>query len=74
MLRSETVRGREFFTCVDSQVVQCFFDDGYHDTHVYLLESLGAGNSVPGPAILIETNRYQSLVVCANEGTTSRCV
>ena len=40
------------------QVVQCFFENSYYDTNVYHLESLGTGHSVSGPAILMETNRY----------------
>jgi 5-oxoprolinase (ATP-hydrolysing) len=37
-------------------VVKCFFDNCYHETNVYMLESLGAKVSVTGPAILMETN------------------
>jgi 5-oxoprolinase (ATP-hydrolysing) len=32
---------------------RCYFEDGWVDTPVYLLEALGAGEDISGPAILI---------------------
>uniref|UniRef100_UPI00398E6E08 5-oxoprolinase isoform X2 n=1 Tax=Pristiophorus japonicus TaxID=55135 RepID=UPI00398E6E08 len=37
-------------------VVKCYFDDGYLDTAVYLLEELSCDDSVVGPAIIIDKN------------------
>ena len=39
------------------QRVQCYFEEGFADTPVYLLENLGAGHSITGPAIIIDNNR-----------------
>nr|KAG5689815.1 hypothetical protein BaRGS_029293 [Batillaria attramentaria] len=36
--------------------VQCYFDSGFADTPVYLLEKLGAGHHITGPAIIIDKN------------------
>ncbi|MGH0139413.1 UNVERIFIED_CONTAM: hypothetical protein FKN15_069299 [Acipenser sinensis] len=38
------------------RVTQCYFDDGYLDTKVYLLEELSCDHSIPGPAIIIDKN------------------
>lgn len=38
------------------ETVQCYFEDSYHQTPVYLLKNLLAGNIVNGPAIIIEDN------------------
>uniref|UniRef100_A0A8C3UN50 5-oxoprolinase n=1 Tax=Catharus ustulatus TaxID=91951 RepID=A0A8C3UN50_CATUS len=38
------------------QVTQCYFEGGYQDTPVYLLEDLGSDHVLPGPAIIIDTN------------------
>ncbi|XP_078392252.1 5-oxoprolinase [Cetorhinus maximus] len=37
-------------------VVKCYFDNGYLDTAVYLLEELSRDNTVCGPAIIIDKN------------------
>uniref|UniRef100_A0A8C3UP46 5-oxoprolinase n=1 Tax=Catharus ustulatus TaxID=91951 RepID=A0A8C3UP46_CATUS len=37
-------------------VTQCYFEGGYQDTPVYLLEDLGSDHVLPGPAIIIDTN------------------
>ncbi|XP_064910786.1 5-oxoprolinase isoform X2 [Columba livia] len=37
-------------------VTRCYFEEGYMDTPVFLLEELGCGHSIPGPAILIDKN------------------
>ncbi|XP_067872121.1 5-oxoprolinase isoform X2 [Heterodontus francisci] len=37
-------------------VVKCYFDDGYLDTAVYLLEELSCDHMVSGPAIIIDKN------------------
>ncbi|XP_007444496.1 5-oxoprolinase, partial [Python bivittatus] len=37
-------------------VSRCYFEGGYQDTHVYLLENLFHGHSVPGPSILVDKN------------------
>ena len=42
---------------VDIQVTRCYFEDGYDDTNVYLLEKLSAGHKLSGPAIIIDKNR-----------------
>lgn len=38
------------------QTAQCYFDDTYYPTPVYLLKNLLARNLVPGPAIIIDDN------------------
>ncbi|XP_059496707.1 5-oxoprolinase isoform X3 [Stegostoma tigrinum] len=37
-------------------VVKCYFDEGYLDTAVYLLEDLSCDHTVSGPAIIIDKN------------------
>lgn len=34
-------------------VSQCYFEDGFHSTNVYLLENLKAGHIIKGPSIII---------------------
>ncbi|XP_051872774.1 5-oxoprolinase isoform X2 [Pristis pectinata] len=36
--------------------VKCYFDSGYLDTAVYLLEELSCGHTICGPAIIIDKN------------------
>ncbi|KAJ8387190.1 hypothetical protein AAFF_G00160020 [Aldrovandia affinis] len=38
------------------KVTQCYFDDGYLDTSVYLWEELSCEHSIRGPAIIIDKN------------------
>ncbi|XP_048862389.1 5-oxoprolinase isoform X2 [Brienomyrus brachyistius] len=38
------------------KVTQCYFDDGYQDTAVYLWKELTCDHSITGPAIIIEKN------------------
>ncbi|KAG7488428.1 hypothetical protein MATL_G00033850 [Megalops atlanticus] len=38
------------------KVTQCYFDDGYLDTNVYLWEELSCDHSIRGPAIIIDKN------------------
>ncbi|XP_048473496.1 5-oxoprolinase [Rhincodon typus] len=37
-------------------VVKCYFDEGYLDTAVYLMEDLSCDHTVSGPAIIIDKN------------------
>ncbi|XP_065484214.1 5-oxoprolinase isoform X2 [Caloenas nicobarica] len=37
-------------------VTRCYFEEGYMDTPVFLLEELACDHSVPGPAIVIDKN------------------
>ncbi|XP_047204899.1 5-oxoprolinase isoform X1 [Girardinichthys multiradiatus] len=37
-------------------MTKCYFEDGYMDTSVYLWEELPGGNSIQGPAIIIDKN------------------
>ncbi|MGH0132849.1 UNVERIFIED_CONTAM: hypothetical protein FKN15_050897 [Acipenser sinensis] len=46
---------------LEEKVTQCYFDDGYLDTKVYLLEELSCDHSIPGPAIIIDKNRADQL-------------
>jgi len=46
-----------FIVCNLLQVTQCYFDGGYQETPVYVLESLQAGHDIPGPAIIMNGNR-----------------
>ena len=41
-----------------SQVTPCYFEDGSHDTNVYLLDEMTFGHSVEGPAIIIDKHRW----------------
>ncbi|KAG9332089.1 hypothetical protein JZ751_015865, partial [Albula glossodonta] len=38
------------------KVTQCYFDDGYLDTSVYLWDELSCEHSIRGPAIIIDKN------------------
>ncbi|PIO23846.1 hypothetical protein AB205_0014510 [Aquarana catesbeiana] len=38
------------------KVTKCYFEEGYKDTHVYLLEELSCDHTIPGPAIIIDKN------------------
>ncbi|XP_018428770.1 PREDICTED: 5-oxoprolinase isoform X1 [Nanorana parkeri] len=38
------------------KVTKCYFEDGYKDTNVYLLEELSCDHTIPGPAIIIDKN------------------
>ncbi|XP_048338634.1 5-oxoprolinase [Sphaerodactylus townsendi] len=38
------------------KVTRCYFEGGYQDTCIYLLEDLSWGHCVPGPSILIDQN------------------
>ncbi|KAK8759096.1 hypothetical protein V5799_003269 [Amblyomma americanum] len=38
------------------EIVLCYFEDCFHPTPVYLLKTLLAGNSINGPAIIIDDN------------------
>uniref|UniRef100_A0A7N8YGA8 5-oxoprolinase, ATP-hydrolysing n=1 Tax=Mastacembelus armatus TaxID=205130 RepID=A0A7N8YGA8_9TELE len=38
------------------EVTKCYFEGGYLDTSVYLWEELQCGNSIQGPAIIIDKN------------------
>ncbi|KAJ1195078.1 hypothetical protein NDU88_004361 [Pleurodeles waltl] len=37
-------------------VTKCYFEDGYLDTKVFLLEDLSCDHTIPGPAIIIDKN------------------
>ncbi|XP_053571428.1 5-oxoprolinase isoform X2 [Bombina bombina] len=37
-------------------VTKCYFDDGYKDTPVFLLQDLTCDHIIPGPAIIIDKN------------------
>lgn len=39
------------------QVTQCYFEEGYLETPVFLLEELACDHSIHGPAIIIDKNR-----------------
>ncbi|XP_028660115.1 5-oxoprolinase [Erpetoichthys calabaricus] len=38
------------------KVTRCYFDNGYEDTKVFLLEELSCGHIILGPAIIIDKN------------------
>ena len=40
------------------QKVNCYFDGGYAETRVCLLNELLAGHKVPAPAIIIDSHWY----------------
>ncbi|KAK4805809.1 hypothetical protein QYF61_000415 [Mycteria americana] len=50
-----TRRGAGGWGCVP-QVTRCYFEEGYLETPVFLLEELACDHAVPGPAILIDRN------------------
>ncbi|XP_071594696.1 5-oxoprolinase isoform X2 [Heliangelus exortis] len=37
-------------------VTRCYFEEGYLETPVFLLEELGCDHTIPGPAIIIDKN------------------
>ena len=37
-------------------MVRCYFEGGYQDTSVYLLDRLSCDHVLPGPAIIIDKN------------------
>ncbi|XP_053104101.1 5-oxoprolinase isoform X2 [Hemicordylus capensis] len=37
-------------------VCRCYFEGGYLETSVYLLEDLSAGHAIPGPSIILDKN------------------
>lgn len=39
------------------KVTRCYFEEGYLNTSVYLWEELPCGQSIQGPAIIIDKNR-----------------
>ena len=39
------------------QTTKCYFEDGFHDTKIYLLVELSAGHTIDGPAIIVDKNR-----------------
>lgn len=39
---------------INLQVTKVYFEEGYQDTNVYLLECLAPGHVVPGPAIIMD--------------------
>ncbi|KAM4688297.1 5-oxoprolinase isoform 1-T2 [Discoglossus pictus] len=49
-------------------VTKCYFEDGYKDTQVYLLEDLSCDHIIPGPAIIIDKN---STVLVESDCTAS---
>lgn len=38
------------------KVTRCYFEDGHYNTNIYLLEDLGKGHVIEGPAIIINGN------------------
>lgn len=35
----------------------CYFEDGFHETNIYLLEELSAGHTIEGPAVIVDKTR-----------------
>lgn len=50
-------KGAQHSSSSAGQVTRCYFEDGYLDTPVYLLEELSWDHTIPGPSILIDKNR-----------------
>lgn len=40
-------------------MTRCYFEEGYLETPVFLLEQLSCDHSIPGPAIIIDKNRQE---------------
>ncbi|KAL9974393.1 hypothetical protein ACROYT_G011417 [Oculina patagonica] len=38
------------------KTTKCYFEDGFHDTKIYLLEELSAGHTIDGPAVIVDKN------------------
>ncbi|CAH3017311.1 unnamed protein product [Porites evermanni] len=36
------------------KVSKCYFEDGFHETNIYLLEELSAGHTIEGPAVIVD--------------------
>lgn len=45
------------------KVTKCYFEDRSLDTNVYLWEELSCEHSIMGPAIIIDKNRYATLLL-----------
>lgn len=45
-------------------MTKCYFEEGYLDTSVYLWEELRCGQSIQGPAIIIDKNRQAFSLLC----------
>ncbi|XP_061778000.1 5-oxoprolinase isoform X2 [Nerophis ophidion] len=51
-------------------MTKCYFEDGYHDTAVYLWEELLCGHSIQGPAIIIDKNSTILVEPCCEASLT----
>ena len=40
------------------QTTHSYFEGGYQETNVYILEDLKSGHTIDGPAIIMNGNRY----------------
>lgn len=49
------------------QVTQCYFEDGYQETSVYMWDELSCDHSIQGPAIIIDKNRCVRVCACVCE-------
>ncbi|KAM9774573.1 5-oxoprolinase [Syngnathus typhle] len=53
-------------------MTKCFFEDGYHDTAVYLWEELICGHTILGPAVIIDKNSTILVEPCCEACLTER--
>lgn len=52
------------------QTTKCYFEDGFHDTKIYLLQELSAGHTIDGPAIIVDKTRS---VTCSRDHVVIFC-
>eukprot|EP00112_Aurelia_sp_Birch-Aquarium-sp1_P015543 Seg3453.3 transcript_id=Seg3453.3/GoldUCD/mRNA.D3Y31 product=5-oxoprolinase protein_id=Seg3453.3/GoldUCD/D3Y31 len=55
-VQAEKEKPRATTPAIAETVTKCFFEDGFHDTSVYLMEGLTFGHVINGPAIIIDKN------------------
>ena len=67
--RSSCLSSLFFFSTI--QTTKCYFEDGFHDTKIYLLEELSAGHTIDGPAIIVDKNRF---VACGQRHRRRICL
>ena len=59
-----------FFLFSEMQTTKCYFEDGFHDTKIYLLQELSAGHTIDGPAIIVDKTRS---VTCSRDHVVIFC-
>ena len=56
MISDHSTKWRSVFKL--QKVSKCYFEDGFHETNIYLLEELSAGHTIEGPAVIVDKTRF----------------